>query len=819
MSFLAPWSMLLAAGIAVPSLLLLYVLKLRRRELRVSSVFLWEQAVKDLQANEPFRRLRLTALFVVQLFALLLIAAAIGRPVIRGDALPSDRIVIVLDRSASMNTRDAPGQEPRDPLVSRFERARSRALALVDQIARSSGAGFLHSARPQAMIVGAAYDSVALTPFTSDLRELRDAIRSLTPTDQPLRERELGSLLRVIAAEAGATTPATDSAGAPPSSDTLRPRPPPAVMLISDGDVLPEALREAAGPGLNWTFLAVGPPPPPPPPIDRPSPVPLPNLAFADNIAISTLSARRESSDPGVVRVFARVLNASPRALRVPVSCRVVDPVTGASDAASALPAQTVTLELPAATFRPEPGAPGAPPGHVEPGEAVASFEINRPTTALLLIETAHQDALGADNLAAILVRPLKRPRVLLVAPTQAQADPFLLGVLDALDIASSRVVDSPTYERLAAAESTDPEGPGGSGPNASFDLVIFDHVTPARFPLQPSLSFAAGLPGPSSDKPAAALAATPPAGPAAAAPSSRFATWDRAHPVMRDVRLDSIILRPALGLMLPPEGRTIELPDRRRVEARSLAISTSPALDLLAELTCRPPLDNAGGVRQRTTRHLLAGFSLDRTNWGPNESFLVFVANAVDYLAGEGFSSAGRFATTSAPARLDLPDAARRVRLTQALAPEPTSADAPTPPAPATLVTEKSVDPASLPASSILPRGVVADLGVPPRAGLAAVEAFSQDGRPLSPGVTSFDALLPINLLDARESTAISRPALDLPIASAGAGTDTIPGETGSASAPASAPGSREIWDWFIAAAAILLALEWFVYAWQCRV
>ena len=56
MSLLTPLALLLGL-LAVP-ILILYMLKLRRREVEVSSTLLWQLLLRDREANAPWQRLR-----------------------------------------------------------------------------------------------------------------------------------------------------------------------------------------------------------------------------------------------------------------------------------------------------------------------------------------------------------------------------------------------------------------------------------------------------------------------------------------------------------------------------------------------------------------------------------------------------------------------------------------------------------------------------------------------------------------------------------------------------------------------------------------
>lgn len=270
MTLLEPISAALAAGIGTPILVALYLLKLRRRPVRVSSTVLWTRAVHDLQVNVPFRWLRPTWVFLLQLAALLCLAAALGRPTMEGQGASAARVVIIVDRSASMSALDgAMGGRP----STRLDEARLRALTLVDQLARSG-------APPSVAVIEVAASARSLTPLTANLADARQAIAGIQPTDQAgnLAEALLlaGTLLR------------TEQSAA----EDERPQPG-VVYVFSDGGSA--SGRELTVAGGIVRFERVG----------------GDEAATRENLGIVALGARRDFDDPANVRVFARVQNAS----------------------------------------------------------------------------------------------------------------------------------------------------------------------------------------------------------------------------------------------------------------------------------------------------------------------------------------------------------------------------------------------------------------------------------------------------------------------------------------------------------------------------
>jgi hypothetical protein len=162
MSFLAPLA-LISALLIGPIIVAMYLLKLRREERTVSSTFLWQRMVRDVEANSPWQKLRRNILLLLQLLLLLLLALALARPFFPTAGIAGRNLILIIDRSASMEATDAPD--------TRLDAARRQAIDLVDQLPDGG----------RATVIAAGGQMEVPAAATTDQRQLRDAINSITP--------------------------------------------------------------------------------------------------------------------------------------------------------------------------------------------------------------------------------------------------------------------------------------------------------------------------------------------------------------------------------------------------------------------------------------------------------------------------------------------------------------------------------------------------------------------------------------------------------------------------------------------------------------
>src|SRR5689334_10935704 len=105
MSFFNPLNLIWLAPLA-SLIVLMYILKLRRKDVVVSSTYLWRQVIRDVQANAPFQKLRKNILLLLQLIAIAMLVLAVSRPFWKSKGLGGRSVVIVVDTSASMAATD-----------------------------------------------------------------------------------------------------------------------------------------------------------------------------------------------------------------------------------------------------------------------------------------------------------------------------------------------------------------------------------------------------------------------------------------------------------------------------------------------------------------------------------------------------------------------------------------------------------------------------------------------------------------------------------------------------------------------------------------
>lgn len=152
MSFLAPLSALLGL-LAIP-IILLYMLRLRRRDQVVSSTFLWQMVLQDREANRPWQKLRRNWLLILQLLLLATMVLALTRPFLPIPTVASGNLVLLLDGSASMLATDV---KP-----SRFEVARQAAQNIINNLPEQSSLTLILVSRQPQILATASRNTAEL---------------------------------------------------------------------------------------------------------------------------------------------------------------------------------------------------------------------------------------------------------------------------------------------------------------------------------------------------------------------------------------------------------------------------------------------------------------------------------------------------------------------------------------------------------------------------------------------------------------------------------------------------------------------------------
>jgi len=523
MTFLSPSLALIAAAIAVPALIILYFLKLKRRQVEVSSTLLWKKAIQDLQANAPFQRLRNNILLILQLIALIAALLALAQPELRRGPASGQRHVIVIDRSASMKATDG-DPDAKDTARTRFDQAKARALELVETLREP---GLLDASGDEAMLV--VFDTTAqrVLNFTANKQELKGAINALTPTDATTRFAPAFATARAFAQPVavegrGIVTPGGGAA----------------IHLFSDGR-LPDLADLAPTADDRLIYYPVGNP-------------------KSWNVGIVGLRAERGLDDPNSLSIFISLQNSDTRPRTVDVQLAADGRVVAVREVS--VPAARVETEPQAVNSQRLPGLAGVVFTLDRPGGGVLTLQLRHPNAQ---DDPAGRDVLATDDFGYLVVPPARRLAVALVT----SGNLFLRKALEAQTLAK---LDVYTPEQ-AATLFTD------GRPTQPYDVYVLDSWLPNVPSSEPNI-------GPTTAPNSSPSAASGPGLPAArvlafnVAPPGRIGVidkgpgeptvvlkWERDHPSLRGLNLDALAVAPS---------RRIELPDRGSARVLAEGIS-----------------------------------------------------------------------------------------------------------------------------------------------------------------------------------------------------------------------------------------------------
>jgi hypothetical protein len=427
---------------------------------------------------------------------------ALAGPTLWASAQPGQRVVIVIDQSASMNAPTEPGGP------TRLSEARNAAAQVIDNLASTGEGG------ARAMVVSYASRPQVRANFTGDLARLRQAIDGIEPTDQLSHLAPALQLVEPYAKQAAAD----ERAG-------LK------VHVITDGRVHHDEQALPSLPGASLNFVQVA------------------KQHQPDNLAIVACSARRSFETPERVQLFARLANFGPETVQANLTLSL-----------DGRTSRVQQVTVPAGSFREDTTGPTAGPdqgsetangssvshsSRFEPGTQSVQFDFALPGEALIELSHDRDDALAADDAARLALAPARRLRALLVTSGNA----FLQRVIESVGVRKLVTMSPAKYanqdpQMLRRSDWADT----AAGPGSGFDVIIFDQHTPTELPPVATLSFGAA-------PPIDGLALKQSKGETER--GQVILDWKRRHPTMRYVELSDVVLADSRWLALP-EGATV---------------------------------------------------------------------------------------------------------------------------------------------------------------------------------------------------------------------------------------------------------------------
>ncbi len=166
---------------SIPVIIMMYILKQRFEEREVSSLYLWEQVIKDIDVNTPWQRLKSSLPLILQVLAAALLVFALTDPFLLLKGRSYENVILVLDNTGSMNAAYED--------TTRFEEGKKRAEKLIKSLKPGSKITLVSSGmNPKVELASSTDKNEALnklknikpTNFSGDINDSVSLVRSIS---------------------------------------------------------------------------------------------------------------------------------------------------------------------------------------------------------------------------------------------------------------------------------------------------------------------------------------------------------------------------------------------------------------------------------------------------------------------------------------------------------------------------------------------------------------------------------------------------------------------------------------------------------------
>lgn len=163
MGFVRIWPALLA--VFIPGIILLYLLKQKVQNQKISALNLWREAYENIQASTPWEKFRNNILMYMQIAALALLIISLMSPYITGRGSEYSNVLVLIDNSASMSGIYSGGE-------TKLDVAKEQAA---DYVRSNDGSRYT--------VLSASNTADILISGSSDKERVKDAIDNIKTAD------------------------------------------------------------------------------------------------------------------------------------------------------------------------------------------------------------------------------------------------------------------------------------------------------------------------------------------------------------------------------------------------------------------------------------------------------------------------------------------------------------------------------------------------------------------------------------------------------------------------------------------------------------